>query len=148
MIWSVSTLARSSGATLPVWMRKGCISVAVLPVPDVHEMSGNGGGGGHGGTDEVGAPARALAAFEIAVAGGGASLQGLQDVGVHAQAHGATGFAPLEAGLAKYQVELFFFRCLLYGLGAGHDHGCDLGVYLMTFGDTRGGAQILQAGIG
>ena len=49
------------------------------------------------GADEVGAATAALAAFEVAVAGGGAALAGGEDVGVHAEAHAAAGFAPLEA---------------------------------------------------
>ena len=37
-------------------------------------MAVNGGGGGHGGADQMGAATIALTAFEIAVAGGGASV--------------------------------------------------------------------------
>ena len=73
-------------------------------------MAGDGGGGGHLRADEVGASAAALAAFEVAVAGGGAALAGREDVGVHAQAHGAAGLAPLEAGLAEDVVEAFVLR--------------------------------------
>ena len=50
------------------------------------------------GESEVGAASAALAAFEVAVAGGGAAFAGLQDVGVHAETHAAAGLAPLEAG--------------------------------------------------
>ena len=45
------------------------------------------GSRGHGRADEMGAPAFALAALEVAVAGRGAALAGLELVGVHAQAH-------------------------------------------------------------
>src|SRR5215472_16731639 len=66
--------------------------------PHVGEMAGDGGGGGHGGAHQVGAPAAALAAFEIAVGGGRAALAGRHLVRVHRQAHGTAGLAPLEAG--------------------------------------------------
>ena len=64
-------------------------------------MAGDCGGGGHGGADQVGATAGPLAALEVAVARRGAALAGRQDVGVHAQAHRATGIAPVEAGVAE-----------------------------------------------
>ena len=64
-------------------------------------MAGDCGGGGHGGADQVGATAGALSAFEVAVARGGAALAGREDVGVHAQAHRATGVAPVEARVAE-----------------------------------------------
>ena len=53
----------------------------------------------------MGAPAPALAALEVAVAGAGAALPGLEDVGVHPQAHRAAGVAPLRAGGAEDPVE-------------------------------------------
>ena len=39
--------------------------------PDVGEVAGNGGSGGHGGAHQVSTPARALAALEVAVGGTG-----------------------------------------------------------------------------
>ena len=69
-----------------IGMRRGaCVICAQLA--DVHEMPVQRGDGNHGGADEVGAPARALAAFKVAVAGGGAALARLQAVGVHGQAN-------------------------------------------------------------
>ena len=64
-------------------------------------MAGDCGGGGHGGADQVRATAGALAALEVAVARRGAALAGREDVGVHAQAHRATGVAPVEARVAE-----------------------------------------------
>ena len=43
----------------------------------------------------------ALAAFEVAVGGRGATLLRLQLVGVHAQTHRTSGLAPLEASRRK-----------------------------------------------
>src|SRR6266700_1101801 len=98
MIWSVSTLSRSSSATIPVWVVKRCMFVSltyacsglvlVLPVADVDKVAGYGGSSGHGGADQMCASTGALAAFKIPVAGGSATLARLQFVSVHAQAHG------------------------------------------------------------
>ena len=60
-----------------------------FPVSDVGKVAGDGCRRRHHRTDQVGASAASLAAFKVAVAGGGAAFAGLQDVGVHAQAHGA-----------------------------------------------------------
>ena len=94
MMASVSTLARSSGQHDAGEIRERLH----LEVPHVDEVPGHRGGGGHGGADQVGAPALALAPLEVAVGGGGATLPRLQAVGVHGQAHGAAGLAPLETG--------------------------------------------------
>ena len=48
------------------------------PVADVDEVALDGGRGGHLRADEVGAPAAALAALEVAVRGRGAALAGLE----------------------------------------------------------------------
>src|SRR5262249_10118269 len=91
MIWSVSTLSRSSTATIPVCVLKLCIIlVLVLPATDVDKMTRHGGCCRHGGAHQVGATARTLATFKIAIAGGSAALTGLQPVSIHTQAHGTT----------------------------------------------------------
>src|SRR5271167_3915634 len=92
-------------------------------VADVYEVAGDGGGGGHYGADEVGAAVAALAALEVAVAGAGAAFVGGQDVGIHADAHAATGVAPLETGGGENFVEAFFFGLGLDAAGAGDDQG-------------------------
>src|ERR1035441_934966 len=97
-----------------------------FPGADVGEVAGDGGGGGHLRADEVGAAAAALAAFEVAVGGGGAALAGLEDVGVHAEAHAAAGLAPIEAGGLEDGVEAFGFGLALDRLRAGDDHGANL----------------------
>src|SRR5688572_31550749 len=103
MIWSVSTLARSSGTTRP--FRTVNFSIRSAPASDVDEMSRDCRGRRHRRADEVRASARTLAALEVAVRGRGAALAGFQAVGVHAQAHRAARLAPLEAGIAEYPVE-------------------------------------------
>ena len=72
-------------------------------------MAGDGGCGSHLRTDEMRAPTAALAAFEVAIAGGGATLAGRKNVGIHAQTHGAAGLAPVEAGFDEDFVEAFGF---------------------------------------
>src|SRR5512141_2574900 len=66
------------------------------------------------------APTFALAAFEVAVAGGRTALTRLQDVGVHPQAHRAAGAAPLEPRRAEDLVEALLLRLELDGDAAGN----------------------------
>src|SRR5947209_6342041 len=56
--------------TMPI--RLVMFIIVSLQITDIDEVTGDGGGGGHGGADEMGAPAASLAALEVAVAGGGA----------------------------------------------------------------------------
>src|SRR5258708_33853876 len=93
----------------PVCVRSGCI-LFELPAANVGEMAGYGRGRRHHGTDKVGPPASSRAAFEVAIAGGGAPLAGLQDGGVHAQTHGAARLTPLESGATEDRVGPFAFR--------------------------------------
>src|SRR6266581_997025 len=60
-----------------------------LPVSNISKMPGDGGRCSHHGADQVRASAAALASFEIAVAGGGATLRRAEDIRVHAQTHRA-----------------------------------------------------------
>src|SRR5687768_1703173 len=100
MIWSVSTLLRRSGTPMPVWLVNFSMS-EVLEVGGGRERAADRGGGGDGNGHQVGAPALALPALEVAVGGGGAALARGELVGVHAQAHRATRAAPLGAGLLE-----------------------------------------------
>ena len=76
---------------------KGLHGVLYFQVSDIDEMTLDGGRDGHGRRDEMGAAASSLTPFEVAVAGRGAALSRLKHVGIHRQAHTATGFPPLEA---------------------------------------------------
>ena len=104
---------------------------------------------GHGGADEVGAAAAALAAFEIAVGGGGAALAGFELVGVHPEAHGTAGFAPIETCLDEDIGDTFLFGLLFDEAGAGDDHGLDniIGDFF-AFGDFCDFAEVFDAGVG
>src|SRR4051794_37090728 len=97
MMASVSTFARSSGATKPVCTRNGCMVVSSAEAADVDEVPGDRGRSGHCGAHEVGAAAVALASLEVAVGRRCAALARLQPVVVHRQAHRAARLAPLEA---------------------------------------------------
>src|SRR5882672_12841498 len=91
----------------------------------------------------------ALAAFEVAITGAGAALMRGQDVGVHADAHAASGVAPLETGGGENFVEAFFFRLRLDAARTGNDQRlldafCDV----LALDKMSRGAQIVNAGIG
>ena len=111
-------------------------------------MSGDGGGGGHGGADQVGASTASLTALEVAVAGGGATLAGLQNIRIHAEAHGASGLAPFGSGFEEDAVETLALGELLNRLGAGNDQHLNHGADLMSLDDPGGIAQVFQASIG
>ena len=82
-------------------------------IPHIDEPASNRGRCCHRGRHEMRAALISLATLEIAVGGGGAALAGLQLVGVHAEAHGATGLAPFEAGGLEDFIEAFSFRLRL-----------------------------------
>ena len=67
------------------------------------------------------APAAALAALEVAVAGADGVLAGRELVAVHGDAHRAAGLAPLGAGVAEHAVEPFGLGLALDLLRARHD---------------------------
>src|SRR5688500_14927068 len=110
MIWPVSTLLRRNGTPTPAWV-ENLSMVRSLSGPGGLEVGGraegpaHGRGRGDGHRHQVRAPALALAALEVPVGGGGAALAGRELVGVHAEAHGAAGTAPLTARLLEDHVE-------------------------------------------
>src|SRR6267143_6573539 len=146
MIWSVSTLARSSGATRP--FSKVNLSIS-SPVANVDEVPGDRGRRGHLRAHEVGPAAGALPALEIAVRSRSAALARLEPVCVHAQTHGAPGFAPLETGVLEDQIKAFVLRLRFHQAGAWHDHReLDIRGQAPPANDRRSGAQVLDARIG
>src|SRR5690349_7709388 len=104
---------------------------------------------GHCGTDQVGAAALALATLEIAVRRRCAALAGTEAIGVHPEAHGASRLAPLEAGVAKYAIEAFFFGLGLDDARARHDEReADVRSELPPFHHRSRDAQVLYARVG
>src|SRR3954447_14367829 len=146
MIWSVSPSSRLRTETGPVIVSMAFIGSA--PVADVDEVALDGGRRGHLRADEVGAPAAALASLEVAVRGRGAALAGLEDVGVHAQAHRAARAAPVEAGSAEDLVEALGLGLGLHLHRAGDDHRIEVGGDLAALDRARGRAQVADAGVG
>src|SRR3984885_6168585 len=96
----------------------------------------------------MGTATAALAAFEVAVARGGAAFAGCEDVGIHAEAHAAAGFAPLEASGFKDRVETLGFGLAFDGLRAGNDHRAYGRCNVMSIDDLRGGSKVFNACIG
>src|SRR5215210_7357279 len=92
--------------------------------------------------------ALALASLEVAIAGRGAPLARLQNVGVHAEAHGAPRVAPVEACLGEDLGQSFFLGLLLDAHRTRDDHSPYAFLDLVAFQDAGGGAQVLDAGVG
>src|SRR5712691_1550330 len=92
------------------------------PFSNIDKVSGHGRGGGHGWADKMRATALALPALEVAIGSTGAAFAGLQDVRIHAQAHAAACFAPLEASIGKHAVETLLLGSHLHLVRTGHNH--------------------------
>src|SRR5580765_5655799 len=122
MIWSVSTLLRRRGTPTPVWLVKLSMSGSLRPVVVSTPLGRRGladrrgfadrrvqvgrraegaadrGGGRDRHRDQMGASALALTALEVAVGRRRAALLRCELVGVHPEAHRASGTAPLSTG--------------------------------------------------
>src|SRR6516165_2843295 len=103
---------RPRGTAVPVTNWTGSMSVEVRRG---REMTGNSGRGRHCWRDQVGPPAAALPALEVAVGRRCTTLSGRQLVGVHGQAHRAAGLAPLKARRGEDAIQT-----LLLGLRLDH----------------------------
>src|SRR5262249_26581048 len=119
-----------------------------LPIADVDEVACHGGRGGHFGANQVRTTALALAALEVAVRGRGAALARAQDVRIHAEAHRAAGLAPFEPGRLEDLVETLLLGLRLDQAGAWDDHGSHSRTDLLAAHHSRGGPQVLDAGVG
>src|SRR6516165_2631101 len=93
--------------------------------PHVGEVAGNGRRGGHGGADKVSPSTRALASLEVAVAGAGGPLAGLESVWIHRQTHAATCLPPLRAGLGENPVQPFVHGLMPYLLATRDDQNAN-----------------------
>src|SRR5688572_20968780 len=120
MIWSVSMLGMPSGTATAFQVVKGCMVFASVreQLADVGESARDGGSRRHRRADEVRTHAAALAADEVAVGGGSDALAGFPGLAVHADAHGAAGVPPFDAGILEDAVETFGLRLLLDDAGA------------------------------
>src|SRR4051812_2153001 len=90
----------------------------------------------------------ALPPLEVAVRGRGATLAGLQNIGVHAEAHRAACVSPLEASFRKDLIELLLLGLLLDAHRAGDNERADTFLYLVSLQNGGGGPEVFDAGIG
>src|ERR1700716_57132 len=75
------------------------------PIPHVYEVARDRRRGGHLRGYEVGPAAAPLTSLEVSVGGRRAALPGLEEVGIHAQAHRAARGPPVEARLAEDAIQ-------------------------------------------
>src|SRR5215472_11204572 len=92
--------------------------------------------------------ALALASLEVAIRRAGASLLRLEDIGVHAQAHAATGLAPFKAGLGEDAMQPQRFRLAFDLLRTRHHHRLDVACDLAALDDPGRGLKVKQTGVG
>ena len=67
-------------------------------------------GSGHRRTHQMSSAPLSHAPFEIAIRSGGTSFTCFESIGVHPQAHGATGLTPIKSGRFEDFVKAFLFR--------------------------------------
>jgi len=127
--------------------RSPCRSAFELPFPYIGEVACNRSGGGHGRAHQMGAAAAALAAFEIAVAGGSTTLARAEYVGIHRQTHRTACLTPFKSGFEKYLIEPFALRHSLDFLRSRNNQSSHSGRHVVAFRDPGGFAKILNAGI-
>src|SRR5208282_1319557 len=89
-----------------------------VPGADVHEVAFDCGGGSHQRAHQMRAAAFALAALEVAIRRAGRAFARRQNVVIHADAHAATGVAPLESGVEENLVQTFVFGFDFYAARA------------------------------
>ena len=98
--------------------------------------------------DEVGPAAATLTSLEVPVGGGRAAFAGGELVGVHREAHRASGLAPLESGSDEHLVEPLRFRLVLHTARPGHNERTDTWRDLVTREHSRCGSKVLDARVG
>ena len=119
-----------------------------LPFADIGKVAGDSGCRGHHRAYQVGAPTPALTSFKVTIAGRSAALAGSKNIRVHAQAHGAAGFAPVKTSRPKNFIQTFFFRLLLHLLRAGNHHRANMRMNAVSAYHLSRGAKILDTGVG
>src|SRR5450755_1607371 len=147
MIWSVSTLTRSSGATRPRCTVNGFIvwSLALKhPVANVGKVTSDGRCRRHHRADQMSSPTASLPTFKISIAGGGAALSRLQNVRIHAQAHRASRLPPFEPGILKNAMQPFPLGHALHRLRTRNHHCPNFRTHVMSLSHARRGSQIFN----
>src|SRR5262245_14313333 len=77
----------------------------------------------HDWADQMGSAASSLAPLEITLRRARPPLAWLQDVGVHTQAHAASGFTPFDPSICDDSINSQGCRLVLDQLRARHNHG-------------------------
>src|SRR5205807_3125592 len=90
------------------------VSFSSLQVADIYKMTGDGGGRGHRGTDEMSTSAASLAALKIAIAGRGTAFAFAKPITIHGNTHAAACFTPFETSLAEDICQTLFFSHAAY----------------------------------
>ena len=96
----------------------------------------------------MGSSAASLAAFKVSVGGGGAALFVFEFVGVHGEAHGTSGKAPLGTGGFEDLVEALFFGFFADFFGAGNDEDAYAVGDLFAVHDAGGFAEVFDSAVG
>ena len=107
-------------------------------------MAGDRRRGGHRRRHQVRSATLALATLEVPVRGRGAAFAGLQDVGIHPEAHRAARATPVEAGIDEDPVETLVLRLQLHRDRTGNDQRPEPFGHLATVDDRRGDAKVLD----
>lgn len=116
---------------------------------NIGQLTDNGSSRSHGRGHQMCPAVGTLTALKVAVGGTSASLTGRQDIGVHTQAHGATGLSPLEASIDEDLVEALGLSLTLDQTGTRNNHGTlDVGRNLLALDNVGGRAQVLNTGVG
>src|ERR1022692_1543733 len=96
----------------------------------------------------MGASTTPLAALEVAIARAGASLAGLEDVGVHAEAHRAARIAPVRSRTREDRVQALRFGLHLHLGGSRHHEDAKTVMDAPTLEHRRGRAKVLDPAVG
>jgi hypothetical protein len=92
--------------------------------------------------------AGSLTSFKVSVGGGGTPFTRFELVRIHAKAHGATSFTPVETSFDENLVETFSFCLTLDETGTGDHHSVDVGGHFPTKSDTGSGPQVFNTRVG
>ena len=110
----------------------------------VDDVSRHGGSGSHRWAHQVGAASSSLPPFQITVAGGGAALAGVQAIGIHAQAHGASGLTPLKTRFGENPVQTLAFSRMFDLLRSRYHHALYVGAAISLVGAFLAVATVRQ----
>ena len=121
--------------------------VFILPLANIDEMARDSGGRGNSWRNKMRTRALAHPSFEITIARASAAFARLKPVGIHRQAHAATGFAPFEPCVNENFVEPFFFSLAFDDPAARNGKSLNAFSNFISFKDLSSSAEIFTATI-